>query len=201
MAKSMISERVLSGTQTTDVGTVNEQIDYQQVGVGLNVRPRITVEGDVDLEINLEISSISGAELFGSPIFDRRETTTQVIVKNGQTIVISGIMKEVESKITRSLPLLGDIPLLGELFKSRENTTSRTELIAFITPVIVIDPTENDTNFNREELDHLDDLMLPLKEQMSRARKYKDDLRSRLLHKQYERSQSSPVDVDDLNDG
>ncbi|MEE9128774.1 MAG: secretin N-terminal domain-containing protein, partial [Phycisphaerales bacterium] len=93
---------ILSGTQTTDVGTVNEQIDYQQVGVGLNVRPRITVTGDVDLEINLEISSIvPGAELFGSPIFDRRETTTQVIVKNGQTIVLSGIIKDVESKITR----------------------------------------------------------------------------------------------------
>ncbi len=192
---------ILSGTQTTDVGTVNEQIDYQQVGVGLNVRPRITVTGDVDLEINLEISSISGAELFGSPIFDRRETTTQVIVKNGQTIVISGIMKDIESKITRGLPILSDIPFIGELFKSRENTTSRTELIAFITPVIVVDPTENDTNFNREELDHLDDLMLPLKEQRRRIRKNKDDLRSRLLHKQYERSQSPPVDVNDLNDG
>ncbi|MEE8153642.1 MAG: secretin N-terminal domain-containing protein [Phycisphaerales bacterium] len=192
---------ILSGTQTTDVGTVNEQIDYQQVGVGLNVRPRITVTGDVDLEINLEISSISGAELFGSPIFDRRETTTQVIVKNGQTIVISGIMKEIESKITRGLPFISDIPLLGELFKSRENTTSRTELIAFITPVIVVDPSENDTNFNREELEHLDDLMLPLKEQTRRIRKNKEDLRSRLLYQQYERSQQPPVDVDDLNDG
>jgi len=191
---------VLTGTQTTDVGTITEQIDYQQVGVGLNVRPRITIEGDVDLEINLEISSISGAELFGSPIFDRRETTTQVIVKNGQTIVISGIMKEIESKITRSLPILGDIPFIGELFKSRENTTSRVELIAFITPVIVVDPTENDTNFNREELDHLDDLMLPLKEQRRRIRKNKNDLRSRLLYKQYARSQSRPVDVDDLNE-
>ena len=193
---------ILSGTQTTDVGTVNEQIDYQQVGVGLNVRPRITIEGDVDLEINLEISSIvPGAELFGSPIFDRRETTTQVIIKNGQTIVISGIIKDVESKITRGLPFLSDIPLLGELFKSRESTTSRTELIAFITPVIVVDPTENDTNFNRGELEHLDELMLPLEEQRRRMRKNKDNLRSRLLYKQYERAQPPPVDVDDLNDG
>ena len=74
-------------------------------------------------------------------------------------------------------------------------------MIAFITPVIVIDPTDNDTNFNREELDHLDDLMLPLKEQRRRIRKNKDDLRSRLLYNQYERSQPPPVDVDDLNDG
>ena len=193
---------ILVGTQTTDVGTVNEQIDYQQVGVGLNVRPRITIEGDVDLEINLEISSIvPGAELFGSPIFDRRETTTQVIVKNGQTIVISGIIKDVESKITRGLPFLSDIPFIGELFKSHESTRSRTELIAFITPVIVVDPTENDTNFNRQELQYLDDLMLPLDEQRRRMRKNKDNLRSRLLYKQYERSQSPPVDVDDLNDG
>ncbi|MEE9128879.1 MAG: hypothetical protein V3T84_02595, partial [Phycisphaerales bacterium] len=113
----------------------------------------------------------------------------------------SGIIKDVESKITRGLPFLSDIPLIGELFKSRENTTSRTELIAFITPVIVVDPTENDTNFNRGELEHLDDLMLPLEEQRRRMRKNKDNLRSRLLYKQYERSQPPPVDVDDLNDG
>ncbi len=181
---------VLSSTQTTAEGTVNETVNYEEVGVGLNVRPRITVEGDVDMEINLEISNIvPGVQLFNSPVFDRRETTTQVIVKNGQTIVLSGIMKEEESQITRGVPLLSDIPLLGEIFKSRENTTTRSELVAFITPVIVSDPTENDRNFNRDELKHLEDLMVPLAELKKNVdeKAQGQKLRQRLLYKQYEK--------------
>ena len=155
------------GTSTSPEGTlVNEQIDYRSVGIGLNVRPRITAEGDVDMEINLEVSNIVPGQLqFSSPVFDRRETTTQIIVKNGQTIVISGILRDLESVVERGVPLLKDIPLLGELFKSRENTTTTTELLMFIQPIVVDNPTENNTNFNRDARNRLDQLRQPLKEQ------------------------------------
>ncbi|MHC4415336.1 MAG: secretin N-terminal domain-containing protein [Planctomycetota bacterium] len=164
---------ILQTSQTTAEGTVNETVQYQAVGIGLNVRPRITAEGDVDMEINLEISNIDPAEtaisVSNSPVFDRRETTTQVIVKDGQTIVISGILRDLESKVERKVPLLGDIPLLGELFKSRENTTSRTELLAFVTPLVVDNPDQNDANFNQRAREHLQDLSRPLKDQERRA--------------------------------
>lgn len=193
---------ILETAQTTPQGVVNETIVYRQVGVGLNVRPRITEEGEIDLELNLVISNIvPGAELFNSPIFDRRETTTQIIVKNGQTIVLSGIMKELESKVTRGLPLLGDIPIIGALFQSHETTISRRELIAFITPIIVANPSDNDDNFNRQDLERLNDLMLPLDEQKRNIRLHSDDLRSRLLNKHYtEPDSGSEADVDNLND-
>ncbi|MCH8823831.1 MAG: hypothetical protein IH984_10025 [Planctomycetes bacterium] len=193
---------ILETAQTTPQGVINETIVYRQVGVGLNVRPRITEEGEIDLELNLVISNIvPGATLFNSPIFDRRETTTQIIVKNGQTIVLSGIMKELESKVTRGLPLLGDIPIIGALFQSHETTTIRRELIAFITPIIVANPSDNDDNFNRQDLERLNDLMLPLDEQKRNLRLHSDDLRSRLLNKHYtEPDSGSEADVNNLND-
>ena len=156
----------ITNSAVTDVGGVTQSFDYRQVGVILNCRPRITAEKDVDLEIYLELSTIvQGITLFGGAIIDRRSTTTQVVVKNGQTIVLSGILQDIESKITRKVPLLGDIPLLGELFTSRENNTTTTELIAFITPVVVEHPSENDYNFNEQDRQRLRELTAPLKEQ------------------------------------
>ena len=156
----------ITDSQTTDVGGLTESFDYREVGVSLNVRPHITTQGNVDLEINLELSNIVPGEiLFGGFIFDRRETTTKVSVKNGQTIVLSGILRDEESEITRKVPFLGDIPLLGALFTSRDKETTRTELLAFITPTVVNDPSENDTNFNESERQRLEELARPLKDQ------------------------------------
>lgn len=161
----------ITGSSTTDISGIVQNFEYRQVGVILNVRPRITVERDVDLEVNLEISSIvPGQTLFGGAIVDRRQTTTKVIVKNGQTIVLSGILKDEETQISRGIPLLSDIPLIGELFKSRENSKRASELIAFITPTVVDNPSENDANFNRQERTNLRDLARPLKEQIKDRR-------------------------------
>ncbi|MEM7230297.1 MAG: hypothetical protein AAF432_15935, partial [Planctomycetota bacterium] len=134
----------ISNSNTTDQGGITQSFDYLPVGVVLNVRPRITSQNDVDMEINLELSSIvPGQTLFGGFIIDRRQTTTQVIIKDQQTIVLSGILKDTESRLTRKVPLLGDIPLLGELFTSRDNTTTTSELLVFITPVVVDNPAAN----------------------------------------------------------
>ncbi|MGH7291021.1 MAG: type II secretion system protein GspD, partial [Myxococcota bacterium] len=131
-------------SQTTDVGGITQSFSYQDVGVLLNVRPRITAQRDVDVELRLKLSNVvPGQTLFGGFILDRRETNTRVVVKDGQTIVISGILTDTESKVTRGVPFLMDIPLVGELFKSRDNSTIRTELIAFITPKVVEHPSLN----------------------------------------------------------
>ncbi len=133
-----------TGSTTTTGGNLQVTLDYKDVGVVLNVRPRITVERDVDLDVNLELSSVvPGVQVFGSAVLDKTETTTQVILKDGQTIVIGGILSQRESKITRKIPLLGDIPLLGELFKSKDNSTTTSELLVFLTPHVIDNPSEN----------------------------------------------------------
>jgi len=132
-------------SQTTDQGGLTQSTDYRAVGIQLRVRPRITVNRDVDLRVNLELSSIQPGQTINNQfIVDRRETTTQLIVKDGQTIVISGILRSEESEVKRKVPLLGDIPLIGALFTSMEKSIVNTELVAFITPLVV----DNETRMN-----------------------------------------------------
>lgn len=128
----------VTDSQTTDQGNLNQSFDYRAVGIQLRARPRITINGAVDLRVNVELSSIvPGQTLFGGFIVDRRETTTQLILQDKQTVVISGILREQSSEIVRKVPLLGDIPLLGEAFKSRDIQKRNTELLVFITPIVV----------------------------------------------------------------
>jgi general secretion pathway protein D len=156
----------ITNTTINTQGNPTDSFEYREVGVTLNVRPRITVERDVDLEILLELSNIvPGQTLFGGAIVDRRETRTHVIVQNGQTILISGIMRDEETKITRKVPGLGDLPLIGELFKSRENNTTTTELIAFITPHVIDNPSAHDDDPAQQQYrDRLRGLDRPMKE-------------------------------------
>jgi type II secretion system protein D len=136
----------ITNSQTTEVGSVTQSFDYRAVGISLRARPRITPRRDVDLRVNLELSSIQPNQtLFGGFIVDRRETTTQLIVRDGQTVVVSGILRTEDSDIKRKVPLLGDIPLIGLLFQSTERTKSKTELVAFITPIVVENPDETET--------------------------------------------------------
>jgi general secretion pathway protein D len=186
-------------------GFVSQSFEYQAVGIGLNVRPRITMQGDVDMEINLVISNINIAATAASgadaPFLDRRETTTQVIVQDGQTIVISGILRDQESQVKRKFPLLGDIPLIGALFTSVDNETTRTELLAFITPYVVESPDENDTNFNQRARQRLEDLSKPLKEQEADEKDLPDRIRRRLLQPQIDKGRIPANALDRATEG
>lgn len=167
----------ISDVLVTDVGGVRESFEREDVGVRLNVRPRITVNGDVDMEIVLELSSVVPGTSGASIVIDRRETATQVIVRDGQTIVLSGILREQESEIRRKVPILGDIPLLNLLFSSTDREVTQSELIAFITPIIVDNPSANDENFNVQERERLHDLSRPLQERGKEV----EQLRERII--------------------
>jgi len=148
----------ITDSQPNTNGNLVQSFDYRAVGINLRVRPRITPERDVDLKVNLELSNIQPQQtLFGGYIVDRRETTTQLIVKDGQTVVMSGILRSEDSDIIRKVPGIGDVPLIGELFKSRERTKSTTELIAFITPLVVNSQADSD-KVNEGPLKRLDQL-------------------------------------------
>lgn len=135
----------ITDSQTTDNGSLTQSFDYRAVGLSLRVRPRITPKRDVDLRINLELSSLQPDQtLFGGFIVDRRETTTHLIVKDGQTVVVSGIVRSEDASINRKVPLLGDIPLIGAIFQSVEKSTTTTEIVAFITPIVIENPEETD---------------------------------------------------------
>jgi type II secretory pathway component GspD/PulD (secretin) len=126
------------------------------------VRPRITQENNVAMEVKILLSNLSSTTINSNPVVDRRETNTTVTVKSGQTIVISGIRREQETQINRRIPFLGDIPILGAAFSSTDRSKEVVELVVFLVPIVVQNPDANDSNFNKAERERLRLLQEPL---------------------------------------
>ncbi|MBI5675479.1 MAG: hypothetical protein HZC48_06615 [Nitrospirae bacterium] len=125
----------------TTNNTVLNSIERKDVGITLRITPQIT-EGDyVKLNLYQEISSVKDATdavlTSVGPTTTKRSTKTSVIVKDAQTVVIGGLMQEKEEKIITKVPLLGDIPVLGLLFKFKTVSKNKTNLLVFLTPHIV----------------------------------------------------------------
>ena len=147
-------------------------IDYRNVGVFLNVRPRITEEGAVDLDVSLELSDVGPVINVGgtqSNEFVRKQVNSHVIILDGQTLVIGGLLKEFESVTKYAVPFLSEIPLIGPIFTFTDQELKRQELIAFITPTVVHRPEDNYANFNVEDLNRLESVARPLAEQLKEA--------------------------------
>jgi general secretion pathway protein D len=172
------SEVPVQTTQSQSSGVVTGGFEYRDVGVLLNVRPRITSNGDVDLTINVELSDQAGLGVNDNPIFSRRQVRSQILIHDGQTVLIGGLLKESESKTKRKIPLLGDIPLIGGLFTSIHNSTIREELIVFVTPVIVENTSSN--RVNESYLERLQEISLPIDEQLKHIGEGNDFLNKRL---------------------
>jgi general secretion pathway protein D len=110
---------------------------FQDVGIVLRVTPRITANGMVALDVLQTANDLQGFTDFNAPIVNQRQASTTVSVQDGSTIVLGGIMRSQVRSQVKKLPLLGDIPILGELFKSRSKEEVKTELLVFLTPRIV----------------------------------------------------------------
>lgn len=159
--------QVVSDT-ITDIqsGNLNTAFVDKDVGITLSARPRITVNRDVDLLVELRLSSLApNPTSQGGLIFDQRITSTRAVLKDGQTIVISGILREQESDVIRKVPILGDIPLIGALFTSLDTSQQRSEILAFITPIVVDNPEENEA-LNEPFRRRQDEMQRPLDEQV-----------------------------------
>ncbi len=176
-------ERPVQTSQATSGGGIVEGgFEYRNVGVMLNIRPRITSNGDIDLTINVELSDVLSDDggAGNNPIFSRRQIRSQVQLHNGQVVLIGGILKESESKVKRKFPLLGDIPIVGALFTSVNDQTIREELLVFITPTIVDTPKDERNNFNQEYLERLQEISLPVDQQIQNIKDGDDFLIERL---------------------
>ena len=136
----------------------------EDIGILLKVTPSINPEGFVRMEIEPEISRLSLqttqiSENFNSPVVTRRRATTTVTVKDGQTVVIGGLISDRFERVDKKIPLLGDIPIVGTLFRQFKENTSKTELLIVLTPHVVRSPSEGGveraSELTREQLDKL----------------------------------------------
>ncbi|MBT0652963.1 type II and III secretion system protein family protein [Geomobilimonas luticola] len=120
-------------------GVASTEIVFKQVGITLNFKPEVMENGIISLRIDpAEVSSISGTlAVNGYPIIDTRNVNTLVELKNGESLVLAGLLQEEAIKTMSKIPLLGDIPILGALFRSTQDDIKEKELVFFITPKIV----------------------------------------------------------------
>jgi general secretion pathway protein D len=128
-------------TITTGSPVINS-INYQQTGVIMQVTPRVNSGGLVTLDISQEVSDVAtGVTTPGvnSPTFNQRSVTSRVVIQDGQTVGLAGLIQDSDSKQNQGIPWLKDIPLLGALAGQQNNQRARTELLVLITPHVVQD--------------------------------------------------------------
>jgi type II secretory pathway component GspD/PulD (secretin) len=145
-----IGQRIplITDSRVTERGDTINSFRYENVGVNLTVTPRIAPDGFVQMEIGTTNSVVSSSSVEINknatvPIINERRANTTVSVQSGQTILIGGLIATVDDKRTKKVPVLGDIPGLGMLFRSAKNAKDRKELIILLTPQII---AATDTN-------------------------------------------------------
>lgn len=123
--------------------TVSEQgnpmvsTEFKQVGVKLSVKPQINSDKSIVLEVAPEQNYRTGEALGGVPIIDTSKTETTFLLKSGETAVIGGLLREIESNSDYKIPFLGDIPIIGFLFKRTVRSKTKSDLTVFITATVV----------------------------------------------------------------
>jgi general secretion pathway protein D len=114
-------------------------VQRQEVGIKLEVTPQVNAQGDVKLFLKQEVSSVAGpvSSRSNDLVLNKREFETTLTVGDGQLLAIGGLLNDDERRTIERIPLLSDIPLVGELFKSRSRSRSKTNLMVFIRPTIL----------------------------------------------------------------
>ena len=136
---------VLTGTATSTITTtapIVNSVDYHSTGVIMQVTPRVNSGGLVTLDIAQEVSDVTTAQtntVMGSPTFNDQTFRTRVAVQDGQTVGMAGLIRDNVNEGNIGIPFVKDIPLLGTLFSTQQNTRARTELLVLITPHVVHD--------------------------------------------------------------
>ena len=132
-----------SATVLTTSNTVVNTIDYRNTGIILRVSPRINVNGNVRLDVEQEISNVSPATAASlTPTVSERRVKSSISVATGQTVLLAGLISEQQNGTRNGIPLLDEIPGLGDAFGHQDKKGTRTELIIFIRPQIIRDGTD-----------------------------------------------------------
>jgi general secretion pathway protein D len=145
---------LITSVRFDNFGNAINSVQYQSVGIILRVTPFITSEGFIEMILSPEtselvadrsqwvpISSGPGGTV-SAPLINSRSADTVVVTPNGQTVIIGGLMANVKAESETKIPLLGDIPWIGNLFKHKIKSDAKTELLIFLTPQIIQAPTE-----------------------------------------------------------
>ena len=155
MATISLGQRIpiVSNTRFDNLGNQINTVTYEDVGIILQVTPFITSDGMVEMIVTPQTSELADRSQWiptssgpsgtiNSPVINSRSADTVVVVPDRQTVVIGGLMLNQNQQVDSKIPVLGDIPLLGAAFRRRVKNDTKTELLIFLTPHIVNQPSE-----------------------------------------------------------
>ncbi|MHC4475204.1 MAG: secretin N-terminal domain-containing protein [Planctomycetota bacterium] len=156
-----------SDTRSAEGQSTTTTFEYPKIGMELTVRPKITPTKDVDMTIELDISQRTTELVQGQPVRTNTRTGTTLIVQDGETIMLGGMIFQEDSRIERKVPLLGDLPLLGGLFRHNEIVKANVETLVFVTPYVI---DEEPANMLAETIDDMEAERDKLKEILTELR-------------------------------
>jgi general secretion pathway protein D len=131
-------------------GGVNQQpitsFNYENIGVNIDITPRTHHDDEVSLALRISVSSISGSGFGGLPTFGNREINTVIRLKDGETNLLAGLIRDDERRVLRGVPGLSDLPVIGRLFAQNQRQTQETDIVLTLTPHVirVLDLSEED---------------------------------------------------------
>ncbi len=149
-ASQLIGNRIPVIVEKVEDGHVTSTIEYIEAGINLTFTPWVTKNNKVNLKVNPQVSSIGESIGTSLPPINTREVETTVRLNDGQTFAIGGLIQEDLLESISKVPLLAEIPIFGELFRSRSVENIKTELIIFITPHIVKEDSLNNSDKGKE---------------------------------------------------
>jgi general secretion pathway protein D len=139
-----VASTILNNNGNSNNDNTYSQVQFRQTGVSLKVKPRISSNGMVFMEITQDVSSpsASGPTIGGNISVDNRKLHTEVAVQTGETIVLAGLIKTEQGKGSSGIPYLSRIPIIGGLFGTQNQSNNREEVLVLITPTVIRDPLE-----------------------------------------------------------
>jgi len=133
--------RIIQGTKIPFLSSSSSgaNVSFQEAGIEIQVTPHITNDGSVLMKISTRSNEPQSGDVGGNRIISIREAQTEMLVKSARTAVLGGVFKTLETSSSAGVPIMKDLPVVGWLFKSRDKTRNREELLIFITPYILSD--------------------------------------------------------------
>ncbi len=149
-SRILVGSRVpfIASTRLANDVALDRNVQYEEVGTSLTIVPTINLDDYVSVQILQEVSTLTSQTIqsaLNAPVISTREASTRAVIRDGQTVVIAGLIGTTEEEIESGIPLLKDIPLMGALFKRRSTTRNRTEVAIFVTPYIMRSDEDADT--------------------------------------------------------
>lgn len=148
---------IKTSSSVTDGGTTRENFQREDVGLTLKVKPRISNETKVTLEINTILEGVKTTQtISGNADTSKKEVKTSAILNNGESVIIGGLIENKVETTNQKVPVLGDVPFFGELFKNNISNNKKNNLVVIVTPYII--PKTKDITFIRNKLAELKNL-------------------------------------------